>query len=294
MPISYCRVCFVHHELGRKHNFTNKHKTKLQQRLDKEKKRVTDVKFFLKNPALAVNNRAKVVFWCHFCEVDVDDSGNPRACGNALEHLSSEEHAVNVKSFLNEYSIDSSLVADYIVNQVEMYHYRQKLSAVAQQTVSESAFVGPLPLEKPMASIRSNGSDLKDVPGILSCEAAPLLQPACNSAIQMELHAPGLTSLAVPALADGQGNVHTGGRPPWLLDDEEFNQDDRHEARRGKDTSHRKRRKLSGRASASVSGRKSVSSEWLPDFGRVWNAGSRSDSRKEFLSEVSTKPPTRR
>lgn len=123
-----------------------------------------------------------------------------------------------------------------------------------------------------------------------------------------------LTCILNPSLVpgDAKGNVHSGAPPPWLEMDQE-----KGGTLSGKDglsadiqrlskTQERKLKKLRNpkrvgaawaeqrraeleRELNGVTSNKNITNDaaWLPNFGRVWQSGSRKDSRKEFEAEKS-------
>lgn len=115
---------------------------------------------------------------------------------------------------------------------------------------------------------------------------------------------------------DVQGNVHSGAPPPWL-DASERRQTDNHRQLPSvsvisPSNKPGKSKKLNpNRVGAAWAERRKIEmemerrgeiikscndAEWLPNFGRVWQAGSRKESRKEFevekrkLPSVETQP----
>jgi hypothetical protein len=104
-----------------------------------------------------------------------------------------------------------------------------------------------------------------------------------------------------PELAK-KGNIHTGVRPPWETDDEEPSSapqvgpivsllaiarqkqriQNKNPNRVGAEHANRVRLEQQGVTSEQTD---DADPHWLPKFGRVFNAGSRADSRKEFDRE---------
>lgn len=115
----------------------------------------------------------------------------------------------------------------------------------------------------------------------------------------------GMTSSSSSHSSDSIGNVHSGAPPPWLNPNAgdsysgQLNQTDMTRvqenmpAKTSKLNPHRvgaawaERRKIEmemekrGLASSSSN----TDADWLPNFGRVWQSGTRKDSRKEFEKE---------
>ncbi|KAJ4778917.1 Coiled-coil domain-containing 84 [Rhynchospora pubera] len=97
-----------------------------------------------------------------------------------------------------------------------------------------------------------------------------------------------------------KGNVHTGAPPPWLelteqvidhVPNSHFNKGKSHKLnpkRVGAAWSDKRRTEMEREKRGELVENTSADN-WLPNFGRVWQSGSRKDSRKEFDKENSTK-----
>ncbi|KAL0357628.1 UNVERIFIED_CONTAM: TITAN-like protein [Sesamum calycinum] len=83
----YCEVCRVNHNQGRRHNYFPNHKTSLATLLTRFQSKLSDVKFFVKTPML----------------LHPEHAHQNRLCGNAIEHLASVEHWKSVKGFMWKY-----------------------------------------------------------------------------------------------------------------------------------------------------------------------------------------------
>eukprot|EP00112_Aurelia_sp_Birch-Aquarium-sp1_P004048 Seg1459.3 transcript_id=Seg1459.3/GoldUCD/mRNA.D3Y31 product="Coiled-coil domain-containing protein 84" protein_id=Seg1459.3/GoldUCD/D3Y31 len=92
----------------------------------------------------------------------------------------------------------------------------------------------------------------------------------------------------------GAGNIHTGAVPPWLRNDEEAGSNEigtspeigpslddfKAHVERSK-----KKKSTSKSVGANFDHTTDKPDDWLPSFGRVWNAGPRWQSRREFKQE---------
>ncbi|XP_013911285.1 PREDICTED: coiled-coil domain-containing protein 84 [Thamnophis sirtalis] len=91
----------------------------------------------------------------------------------------------------------------------------------------------------------------------------------------------------------GEGNIHTGAKPPWLMDEEEG------ERQIGPSyeeyLQERQKQKLkqlpANRVGANFDHSSQTGDAWLPSFGRVWNHGRRWQSRHQFKAESANKQP---
>ncbi|NWH68948.1 CCD84 protein, partial [Geococcyx californianus] len=82
--------------------------------------------------------------------------------------------------------------------------------------------------------------------------------------------------------AEGKGNVHTGAKPPWLMEEEDGSKQEIGPSYEEflKQKEKEKLRKLpAGRVGANFDHTSQTSKSWLPSFGRVWNHGRRWQSR---------------
>ena len=114
----------------------------------------------------------------------------------------------------------------------------------------------------------------------------------------------GMTSISSSHSTDAGGNVHSGAPPPWLdANDGDFssvqlNQSDvaRFQAkvpgknrklnpnRVGAAWAERRKIEIEMEKSGHVT-KSNIDPDWLPNFGRVWQSGTRKESRKEFEKE---------
>ncbi|CAN6464760.1 unnamed protein product [Victoria cruziana] len=97
-------------------------------------------------------------------------------------------------------------------------------------------------------------------------------------------------------------NVHSGAPPPWLRTDEDFQTTCKSRETGGvsSKTMRSQKRKKPERVGAAWAERRKaelekerrgevvssyLDADWLPNFGRVWQSGSRKESRREFENE---------
>lgn len=95
------------------------------------------------------------------------------------------------------------------------------------------------------------------------------------------------------------GNVHTGAPPPWLKPQPGAESSSailsrsqerklaklRNPKRVGAAWAEQRRAELAANHQKSDSSSLQTNAEWLPKFGRVWQSGSRRESRREFEAE---------
>jgi len=92
-----------------------------------------------------------------------------------------------------------------------------------------------------------------------------------------------LTVITLPPLGEGEGNIHSGGTPPWLLDEQGNENPTIKKAPVSKKRKFNNSKKLGSNNFKEKSGEENE--EWLPNFGRVWNSGPRRFTKREFREE---------
>ncbi|XP_061449285.1 centrosomal AT-AC splicing factor isoform X3 [Rhineura floridana] len=92
--------------------------------------------------------------------------------------------------------------------------------------------------------------------------------------------------------AAGEGNIHTGAKPPWLMEEEGESKGQIGPSYEEflKEKEKQKLKKLPpNRVGANFDHNSQTGEGWLPSFGRVWNHGRRWQSRHQFKSEAGQK-----
>ncbi|KAK9720414.1 Coiled-coil domain-containing protein 84 [Basidiobolus ranarum] len=117
-----------------------------------------------------------------------------------------------------------------------------------------------------------------------------------NPRLAPRVQAPLLTAIQVPPLKTGESNVYTEGSvPPWLRADDEPEGSSKSTIGPSMDIFlkakelERKAKLNPERIGAGFDRTKKTGKYWVPNFGRVWNSGTRNDTRKEFLRETRKK-----
>lgn len=107
-------------------------------------------------------------------------------------------------------------------------------------------------------------------------------------------HGEGLTFIGVQHVDEEEGNVHTGGVPPWLRPNTDEADDQKKEigptlSDFERHLEQEKKKKLPAcRVGAKFDHKTPTSSQWLPSFGRVWNHGRRQQSKSFFEKQNKT------
>lgn len=77
---AFCEVCKLNHDHGQRHKYFPSHKKSLSIVFSKLKAKLSDIRFFLKNPStLRPEHASRNRLWCLFCDRDVDEIGSSLA-----------------------------------------------------------------------------------------------------------------------------------------------------------------------------------------------------------------------
>ncbi|KAH7692040.1 Cholesterol 7-alpha-monooxygenase protein [Dioscorea alata] len=264
-PFEFCDVCNLNHDHSRHHKYLPSHLHSLSSLFSRFQSKLSDLRFFLKNPELD----------SHF------------ACENEIEHMASEEHQKNLKNFLWKNGGRMDRVDLFRVSESNLSKWKKEceLSKCAPLSASKQP-IGPVP------------GPSKDIQ--FEHEFGHTDSFDNNSLIFFNSS----TSHNVMPL---QKNFHTAGAPPWLLSSEENDvnlaskrclldsigsstaaQNGRSKKlnpkRVGAAWAEKRRLELELEKQGKIT-QKPHDANWLPNFGRVWQAGTRKESRKEFEKE---------
>eukprot|EP00741_Cyanophora_paradoxa_P007098 tig00001086_g6869.t1 len=253
-----CTVCRRNHEEGKRHVYSKKHQQKLAKVLQNDLRRIDDIRFFLSTPA-AKDASAKEAspFWCRFCEVEVKDGPSRFHCVRHIQHLASWEHNRRVWDFWREQNAPKDLREKF---------YLQK--AAFDEFVSRIGDEGLL--EQDPEAVAAAGALQAAAPS----EPAADYTQASSSRVERRAATSG-------ASAPREGNVHTGAIPPWMLDDDE---DEAPSALPAPAPAAPPEASIGAKRKAGAA--EEEDDGWLPSFGRVFNDGPRSASRREFHDEL--------
>ncbi|CAB4280501.1 unnamed protein product [Prunus armeniaca] len=132
----YCVVCKLNHDQGPSHKYIPSHTKSLSTFLSRFQDKLSDVRFFLKNPTplrpeLASRNR----LWCVFCDTDIDDLDSSFACGNAINHLASAEHLKNLKHFLWKYGGGMDRLDTFRISEDDLAMWEKKCKSLKNEAV---------------------------------------------------------------------------------------------------------------------------------------------------------------
>ncbi|XP_022001578.1 TITAN-like protein isoform X2 [Helianthus annuus] len=140
----FCKVCKLNHNQGRRHNFFPNHVKSLSSFLSRFQTKISDVRFFLKNPSLLPPDLAsRNKFWCVFCDSDVTEHDSAFTCENGIRHLASADHLRNLKSFMWKYGGGMDQIDRFRFTEADLAKYEKKCISLTSGSGSEQSH-GPL------------------------------------------------------------------------------------------------------------------------------------------------------
>ncbi|CAH2078033.1 unnamed protein product [Thlaspi arvense] len=323
--IEFCEVCRLHHDQGSRHKYFPRHKASLSAFLDRFRSKLADVRFFLKNPiVLRPEEQSQNRVWCVFCDEDIVELGSSFACSKAINHLASPDHHKNIKRFLWKYGPGMDCIDDFLISEADVAKWGKKCKAMRNKEASScKGSCGQLSetsndihnkLEfETMDRIENfpahhindvmpllyNTNEYQishsELPGVthLNVDASHL--PLSADPLRNLPGVAGTTSISSSHSSDANGNVHSGAPPPWLNANDGNIQSEISKKmpvktcklnpnRVGAAWAERRKMEMEmekkGHAMDS-----NTDADWLPNFGRVWQSGTRKESRKEFDKE---------
>ncbi|XP_018503654.2 TITAN-like protein [Pyrus x bretschneideri] len=132
----YCVVCKLNHDQGPSHKYTPSHTKSLSAFLTRFQAKLSDVRFFLKNPIpLRPEHASRNRLWCVFCDSDVDELDSSFACGNAINHLANAEHLKHLKHFLWKYGGGMDRVDTFRISEDELAKWEKKCNSLKLEAV---------------------------------------------------------------------------------------------------------------------------------------------------------------
>ncbi|XP_057972287.1 TITAN-like protein isoform X2 [Malania oleifera] len=127
----FCEVCNLNHDQGRRHIYFPNHKKSLSSFLSRFSAKLSDVRFFLKNPNfLRPEHASRNRFWCVFCNRDVDELGSSFACSNAIKHLASSDHSKTLKHFFWKYGAGMDSVDSFRISEDDLEKWERKCESL--------------------------------------------------------------------------------------------------------------------------------------------------------------------
>ncbi|KAL0727085.1 hypothetical protein Bca4012_023178 [Brassica carinata] len=293
----FCKVCRFHHDQGPRHKYFPRHKDLLSAFLNRFRSKIADVRFFLKNPIfLRPQEESQNRVWCVFCDEDIVELGSSFACSKAINHFASSEHRKNIKQFLWKHGPSMDCVDDFQISDADVAKWVRKCTALGNKDASSCR-----------GQLSGTSSDIHNKLEFEKISHSGVTHYGSHLNVDAS-HLPpgviGMTSTSSSHSSDSIGNVHSGAPPPWLNPNDanifsgQLSQTDmtrvqeKIPVKTSKLNPHRvgaawaERRKIEMEMEKrGLAVDSNTDADWLPNFGRVWQSGTRKDSRKEFDKE---------
>ncbi|XP_059290127.1 TITAN-like protein isoform X1 [Lycium ferocissimum] len=143
----FCLVCKLNHNQARRHNFLPNHKKSLAAVLSRFQSKLSDIRFFLRNPIpLRPEHASLNRLWCLFCECDIREHDSFYASDNAIRHLASADHLKRVKGFLWKYGGGMDKVDILRITEADFAKWEKKCNLLKKGALdggSRSTSIGP-------------------------------------------------------------------------------------------------------------------------------------------------------
>ncbi|KAK3183126.1 hypothetical protein Dsin_030412 [Dipteronia sinensis] len=146
----YCKVCNRNHNEGQRHKYFPSHTKSLSNFLSRFQNKITDIRFFLKNPSvLRPEHASRNRFWCVFCDFDVDELGSSFVCNNAINHLASVDHFKKLKHFIWKYGGAMDRVDAFRISEADVAKWEKNCKSLKSEATSVGEGSQELPLGPP-------------------------------------------------------------------------------------------------------------------------------------------------
>ncbi|KAI9197263.1 coiled coil protein 84-domain-containing protein [Polychytrium aggregatum] len=301
----YCSLCRANFLNGKRHFFTQTHAANVQRLLSRQKEKNDGFRQHLRNVLIITDSTKQPDTWCLFCDSKIKASIDfvpdfHIYCIHIFEHWASASHLKALKRWLYTHKIDMSRLGEFSLTaeRLDEFHCIARLK-LAQQP----------PLKKPRVSSPTHPPDPQLVGRL---DQTSTLKPAtAGPSSAIHLHGTGAADASVsnrpissrldPSIGLARIVLPSGSQgpqrsqpsiPPWLQD-EPVSSDDGQAPACGPSIvdyllhkQHEAARRLNpNRVGANQTFGGDVGDDWLPNFGRVWNSGKRSETAREFRDE---------
>ncbi|XP_062995240.1 centrosomal AT-AC splicing factor [Elgaria multicarinata webbii] len=253
--------------------------------------------------------------------------------GGLLQHLASPEHKKAVSVFWWENKADPSLKSHFLVSSEDYELFKASLSkALDAYDAKEDKVIQELAAH--IREVEQSRQEMMEAilePQTETCDGAAASavnaftgslsdsafgmeeqeQPGSSRSMTFFSKQPGREYRTVPDVdwleagqtltfighqeTAGEGNIHTGAKPPWLMDEEEGENQGQIGPSYEEFLKEKEKQKLKklppNRVGANFDHTSPTGEGWLPSFGRVWNQGRRWQSRHQFKVETGHKQP---
>ncbi|CAN1318262.1 TITAN-like protein [Linum perenne] len=183
----FCKVCKLNHDHGNRHKYFPNHTKSLTTFLSRFQTKLSDIRFFLKNPSvlqpeLASRNR----FWCVFCDADIDEIGSSFACANAINHLASADHVKKLKHFLWKYGGGMDHVDNFRFSEADLAKWEKSCESLKDG--ASSCRVGTSGLQVGPSNDIQNGLNYKSINDFENNTFDPLTSKFDNNVMPLQYY----------------------------------------------------------------------------------------------------------
>ncbi|XP_064029096.1 centrosomal AT-AC splicing factor [Pogoniulus pusillus] len=328
MAVHYCGLCRRTSFTGRRHLYSAGHRRRLQEALARLQEEVAaaraaaaaaedgDGSGAVQRYDPAAHDRR---VWCLCCGRGVQRDGRRDGLAllraGLLQHFAGAEHRRETVRFWRENRVEAALRERFLVPAEEYERFERALErAVAAQQKQEEEHIqqmaaGIREAERRRQETVRAALQLQTEPEVCAGPSicSPAAAPERNSS--HDTQHPGPSGMQTgpdlnwmePGQAltfighqetEGKGNVHTGAKPPWLIEEEDGSQQQigpSYEEFLKQKEKQRLRKLPAERVGANFDHTSQTGDSWLPSFGRVWNHGRRWQSRHQFRTESGEK-----
>ncbi|XP_042502244.1 TITAN-like protein isoform X2 [Macadamia integrifolia] len=217
----FCKVCNLNHDKGRRHNYFPNHIKALSSFLSRFLKKMSDVRFFLKNPLLLRTEHAgRNRLWCVFCDCDVQELGSSFACSNAIIHLASSEHLKNLKHFLWKYGGEMDRVDAFRISEADLLKWEKRCESLKSLAASpnEGFYELSNDIQNKLCSENMHNFEKNSVVSFKSSFSNSVLPLQCSTDERCHIFHPEITKVAhtlqhdcTSLPVDMQGRMHSQG-----------------------------------------------------------------------------------
>jgi hypothetical protein len=189
-PWRYCVVCSRHHDQGRKHIFTTKHKNKLNTILNKFSEKVRSARQRVQKPGVMEGElEPDSTLWCYFCQLEVTrhvtDHFTTMVWGGLLEHMASPSHHKSTRRFWWLNGADKKLLQNFLLFEAEYRRYKELVAVTLEQLETRRELKQKEEVRQLQAKEESQALAAREVCHLLRCLSSsymyPLTKPSTNT-----------------------------------------------------------------------------------------------------------------
>ncbi|XP_042375275.1 TITAN-like protein [Zingiber officinale] len=128
----FCSVCRCNHDQGNRHRYFPGHVRALTTLLSRFHRKISDLRSFVRNPSLLLpeHDAALNRLWCIFCSCDLHETDSLFARSNAIRHLASSMHLLNLKNFLEKHGGGMDRVDSFRVSEADLVKWEKGCEAL--------------------------------------------------------------------------------------------------------------------------------------------------------------------